>query len=657
MWVKGLMVFVAVTFFGGFGLLSTTKMQSCLGVEQQTGEGDVLVTIDADKTITEREFRIKFNLRLQEQMAWLRNQFPDQPLPDDLIDRNLLSKQVMKNLIEQILVLEEADKMGITVSSQEIQLEIANAFRDEGGRRFNKARYLNYLSWRGMSQGEFESMVREELKAGKMLESVSSSVGLFPEEVEERYAFEHEKIRLEYALFDHELYAADVAPSDTAIKEYYDSNMSEFFLSQTRRVEYVSWSFDELLSGVSVSKDEIEEFYEGAKDRYLLEPEKVRAQHILIRVDRNAPEADIEAARALISKIHDEATAPVADFGELARKYSEDGSRDQGGDLGWFTRQEFSRQFQLPAMVDEFEEAAFSLEVDQISEPVQTQFGFHIIKSTGIKDKEYLPLDEMREEVEEDIRHGKLQDAAAQKAESLKATVTADKSFEQAAEDAGREVRLSDWFQMSDDEIFGMDDSNAVIQAAFAQDGMALSDPVIGDDHAYLIRVVETKPERQGTLEEVRDRIFALKKPEVELEATLEKAGGLLERLKAGEIELADVGKDPGVDVRGSDTVEERYLVQLEGIRYSDTLQTALARINNENPWPDQPLLGGDTVAIIHFLEAEPPDMSRFDEERQEYENQLLTRKQNEIMEKWLDNLKKGRVVYTDRWKEILPRR
>ena len=219
--------------------------------------------------------------------------------------------------------------------------------------------------------------------------------------------------------------------------------------------------------------------------------------------------------------------------------------------------------------------------------------------------------------------------------------------------DAGLELKTSEWFQLSDDKIFRMEDSKQIIEAAFALKKGELSEPIEGEDNIYLARVVEIKSERQGTLDEVKDRIVAKLKPGVESDVTMEKAALSLEKIKSGETTLAAVAGEAGAEIKTTELLP-RMEIAIEEVGYSNTINEKIARLSMEEPWPKEPASVKNNVVIIHLLETANPDMSGFEEVKDEYRTQLLRTKQNEIMEQWLDKLEQGRVTYQERWKTIV---
>lgn len=650
-WLKALVVLVAITFFGGFGFLSSTRVQSCLGVERQN-LSQTLAMVDGLE-LKEDDFRFREQQSKREKLYMLRQQFPDYQINESMIDLDLLRIEVMKRLSREILVLKEADRMGIMVSDREVQNRIARLF-SQNRQSFEIDQYRANLRNQGITEKEFEQIIRKNLRYSKVVESVRSAVTMLPEEIEERYAFDHEKVKIEYLALDPAVVAQQVLPADSVVQTYYEEHETDYYLGETRRVEYVAWTVENLIEQVPVTKKEIEEFYLEARQRYLVTPETRLIQHIMIRVARDAPSSDIEAANALIKKVHELTIAPEADFGEIAKQYSEDTTKDKNGELGWFAKSEIARQFNMQALLPELEQEAFALEIGKPSEPVQTDFGIHILKTSEKKDAEYVPLDKVSEDVEGVIRHGKAIELARSSAEKLKAAVDGGNSLGEALVTQGKQLELSEWFQESDEAIFKMDDSKVIVDSVFKLKKKKFSEPLAGMDKVYLARVVEIKPERQGTIEEVKDRIVSLLKPGVELETTQDKAKDYLEKIRSNQISIQELAKQIDIELKQTEFMP-RAEIMIEEVGYSNTIYQQVARTSIERPWTKKPVTVRNKVIILHLLETMIPDMSKFDQEKEQYKNMFLEKKKAELVDAWMENLEEGKITYLDRWKEIAP--
>jgi|GEM_PF-844367 len=649
-WVKVLMVILALTFFGGFGLLSSTKVRSCLGMDQQR-PGTVYAEVDGIK-ITQSEFNQALRNQRDRRRQMLQRQNQGRPVSSDMIDDDKLSRDVMDSLIAEKIINREAEELGVKVSDQEVREEIARtpAFTDQQG-NFSRQLYHDGLRRIGYSPARFEEMVRQGLRRRRVQQSLTSAVRVLPQEVEEHYAFDNQELKIDYLLFDPAVIASDVKPSDERVKEYFRENPIEFYLGETRRVEYVSWSVEGEMSGFTASPEEVKNYYEEVKNRYMIEPEQVKAAHILIKVSPEAPTSEIEQARQIINEVHRKIEGG-ADFEEMAMQYSEDATAQQGGDLGWFARRKDAGD-QYPAMVEDFEKAAFALNKGGVSEPVRTDFGFHLIKVTDRKEAEYKPLEEIRSELVFDLKHGKAMMEVRQKAEKVEQWVEEGASLEEAGQKVGKEVKTSPWFQSTDDKIFGMEDSRAIVENAFDLEKGKVSGPLEGEDHIYLIKVIETKPEHEASLEEVKPRIVNKLTPEARLDHTKKYAEEQLTRLKDGEVTMEGLAEEEGIRLKSTE-FQKRGSLKLPEIESNQEFGEQLLTLTDNNPWPEKPVTMGEMVVLIKLKETRPPDMSGFPQYKATYRQELLRRKQMEVMENWLDKMEEKLVTYTDEWKQYM---
>ncbi|MFO8057290.1 MAG: SurA N-terminal domain-containing protein [bacterium] len=648
-WVKILMILLALTFFGGFGLMSSTKVQSCMGIEAGRN-ALVYARIDGMK-ITRTEFQNAFSNQLSRRRYQLQQQGQGQPVSEDMIDKENLRLEVMDSLVAEKLIGRKAEQLGIRVSDDEVQQEIARTFTDQQG-NFTRQTYLQRLRRAGISPAEFEGMVRKSLRRRRVQQSLTSAVTVLPGEVEEHFAFNKQKLKLDYLVYDPAIVAEEVEPKPARVKEYFEEHPLEFYLGETRRVDYVSWSVEGMMSGITVSEDELHEFYEQVKDRYKTRPEQANASHILVKVSPDAPESEQETARSLIQSVYEKIRAG-ADFSEMARQYSEDASAREGGELGWFARQEDAKEYQLPAMVEEFEKAAFSLEKGEVSKPVQTDFGFHLIKVTDRKPAEYRPFSEIRSDLVFDLKHGTAMMKVHDKVEKVRESIEEGLSLAEAAEEADKKVKTSNWFQMTDDKVFGLPDSDVIVENAFDLEKDKVSEPLEGKDHIYLIKVIEINPEHEASLEEVRPRIAKKLKPKAQLEHTREYAAEQLAKLKKGELTMEEAAEKEGIELMTTE-LQERGEFQLPDMEGSEEFVDELLKLSEQKVWSAKPAAAEDKVIVMKLAESRPPDMTEFPQYKASFKNELLKRKQQEIMENWIEQMEKEEVTYTDEWKEFI---
>ncbi len=261
--------------------------------------------------------------------------------------------------------------------------------------KLDMARYRQLVGAEGMTPETFEANVRSELSAKQVLAGVGGTALATPSQ--SRLALDAflEKREVQIARFAPADYASQVHPSDADLEAYYKSNMTQFQAPEQANVEYLVLDLDTVKKGLAVSEQDLKTYYEQNAAK-LGGQEERRASHILIAVPKGAPAPEREKARAKAQELLAAVKKAPDSFAEVARKNSQDpASAAQGGDLDYFSR---------GAMTKPFEDAAFALKKGEISGIVETDFGYHIIKLTDIKAPAQRSFEQMKPELEADVR-------------------------------------------------------------------------------------------------------------------------------------------------------------------------------------------------------------------------------------------------------------
>jgi len=310
-----------------------------------------------------------------------------------LLDSPAMRREVLEGMISQRLLMMHAARNYLTVSNEtlvETTMSIP-AFQVDG--KFSRERYDIALQNERMSPEAFDAALRRDLMVQQLSGALSDS-GFVSKAAAGQFA----ALRAQQREVSEHRVQADAKrvqiPADS-IRAFYDSNPARFQVPEEVQVEYVLLSADALMASEQVDPAEATKAYEANLSRYG-EPEQRRASHILISVKSGASEVEKRKARERAEGVLAKVRATPGSFAELAKKESGDpGSAAQGGDLGFFSR---------GMMVRPFEDAAFRLKPGQISDVVETDFGFHIIKITGVKPGKMKTLDQVRPELERELK-------------------------------------------------------------------------------------------------------------------------------------------------------------------------------------------------------------------------------------------------------------
>jgi len=474
--------------------------------------------------ISPRELQLAY----QQQRARMEQMLGDAYNPA-LIDDQMLKQTALNGLIQRQLLLQAAQKDGMLVSDQLLvaQIHAVPAFREDGS--FSEEKYQRLIRQQGRLPAEFEYETRRMLQTEQLLNGLSQTAFVTPDELDQAYRLQDQRRDFSYSIISSESFKKDVEISDEQIKQYYDQHSEKFITPERVRLAYLRLSADALSENIQVDEEELVAYYEEKKES-LLTQEQRRASHILIQVAAGADEETANSAKAeaedLLKQIRN-----GSDFAELARQHSDDpGSAAQGGDLGFFAH---------GAMVPEFEKTVFSMEVGDVSEPVHTQFGFHIIKLAEVRGTEIPALDEVREELIAQMNRRGLSDLFYEQFEQLSdVSYENPDSLDAAADALGLEVQTSDWLTASGGA--GIGEYPKVVAIAFSEDVLEAgnnSEPIeVGDNDAIVVRVEQRQAAQATPLDTVREQIVEELRQQLAMEQAQARGEELMQQIKQGAL-------------------------------------------------------------------------------------------------------------------------
>lgn len=327
-----------------------------------------------------------------------------------MFDTPQMRAATLETLINEKALAIEASRLHLDVPDSLVRDKIAEvpAFQVNG--KFDYPTYQNLLTENGYTEASFEARVRADL-ARQTLQSGVAVGATVPKAVIDRLqVLERERRQVRRLVLKADAYLSKVEVTEAAIKADYDANKEAYKIPESAKADYVVLSLDDIAAHLPVDAAEVRKFYDANLARWS-EPEQRRASHILITSGPDGSAPTKEAARAMAQDILKQVRANPSLFAKLAKDKSRDpGSAAQGGDLGFFGR---------GAMTKPFEDAVFSLNKGQISDIVETSFGFHIIQVTDVKAVKAKPFDEVRAELETEIRKQSAQKAYAEAAEQF----------------------------------------------------------------------------------------------------------------------------------------------------------------------------------------------------------------------------------------------
>lgn len=466
------------------------------GIQQYLGHGSEPVAAKVNGTeITERALDTQFEQFRQQLRAQLGAAYRPELFNDARMRREVLDRMVNDELIRQV-----SRDMGLRVGDAMVQATLLGMQNFQKDGRFDEKTFERAVRLQGLTPKGFMERVRQAMVAQQLSQAVDAGTFVTQQEEADYQRLMNQKRELSYFVVPAADYMAEGGVADEQIKNYYEAHQQEFVTPERIKVNYIHLDAKSAGSTVEVNDDLLRGYYENNQDKFGT-PEQRRASHILIQVPKDADEAKVEAARKKI----DEIAARLAkgeDFATLAKEYSQDpGSAENGGDLGYF-----GKGLMDPA----FEASAFSLQKDEVSKPVRSSFGFHLIKLTDIKPSGVKPFEEVKSEVEKAYRKSEGERIYFDLANKL-----ADKSYEDpsslepAARALGLKIQHSDWITREHAE--GVLGNPKVLASAFSGDVLQNHNNSelieLSGESSLVLHVTEHEEASTQPLDEVRDRI------------------------------------------------------------------------------------------------------------------------------------------------------
>lgn len=520
-----------------------------------------------------------------------------------LFSEQAMRQQVLEGLIEQELLLQTANSAGMRLGNAMLATTIHNipAFQRDG--EFSPDNYEMALRASGLDPRTFEADLYRDMLVQQLHSAVARSEFATRSEIALMQGLLGQKRDIRFIHLPVSEFTGDETVSEDEVTEFYSAQGNRFMQAERVSVNYLELSANVLADAIEVSEMDLQARYEAGKAAFT-SPEERRARHILIQVPVDADDSDETIAREKIEKIAEEIRGGGS-FEELATSKSEDPvSAEQGGDLGFFGRN----------MMDKaFEEASFALQPGEMSEPVRSQFGYHLILLEEARGGETQGFDEVREQLLREVRNERAEQKYFDLAEQLASlTYEHPESLDEAASELDLPILESALFSRDGGE--GVLASPRVSAAAFSEDVLARgnnSEAIeVGRNHMIVLRIREHLPEALRPLDEVRDEIVAELKQSSARQRVLSAAADLLQKLQSGE---------PVESVEGTEA--EWQLV--EGLKRgaagheAEVVRRAFAmpRPQDDKPVWDSVALGSGDVVVLGLLAVHEVDVASGGEE------------------------------------------
>jgi peptidyl-prolyl cis-trans isomerase D len=533
--------------------------------------------------------------------------------------QSMYMQRALDQLVDEKILALQAERMGLRVSDEEhadlLKKLVPTAFT--GDTFIGYDRYSAEVQARfQVSVPEFEAEVKNALLQQKFVALVTDGITASDDEVRDEFRRENEKIKLDYVSIKPEDLMSKLEVSDADLAAYFDKNKAQYVVPERRTLDYAMVTLAQLRQRNPVTEDDEKVYYQSHINQYKTE-DRAHVAHILFKTvgmtDAEAAEVKKKAEDVLNKAKHG------GNFADLAKQYSEDSTKDKGGDLGWIVRGQ---------TVPEFEAAAFSLPKGSISDLVKTQYGFHIIQVIDRESARTQTLDEVKASIDNQLQ----QERAEQQGETLST---------QIADEIRRSGRipladLAKKFNMTTGEaklveatqpLPELGNAPGLMDTIFHQRVGDLGAPIHTDLGYVVVSVKDVQPTHPATLAEVHDRVAADYRRGKAVELAKSRADELAKRAKGGE-NFAAAAKALSFDVKTSEPVARSGAIPDAGSakQFTAAFTLPVGQVGD-------PVQAGQNWTVYRVAQRDPVNQDDFEKQKSKFRDQVLQRKRQTAYE------------------------
>lgn len=538
-----------------------------------------------------------------------------------------LKRQVLEQMINARLLQTKAEELGLVVGSGQVRTKIRGMSVFHGDNAtFDPSRYQGLLRMNNLTPAQFESDIRRDLVSTALRQVVTSPVLVEESEAREMFDYIQAKASIDYVRFPVQDYVQQVEVSDKQIRAYYEQHKQKYEIPAQMSMQAVTLTPKTLAAEQGVAWDEIETYYARHKDEFT-RPEQVKARHILIRVGQEASEEEVRKAREQINA----AAVRVeqgADFEQVAMDVSQGPSADQGGDLGWFGRD---------SMVPEFEKAAFGLQPGELSEPVRTKFGFHLIKVTDRREAGVQPLDEVQEKIRSRLARDKAMQVLEDRLDEVLHIVLTSGDLQRAAEEVDLQVQdigpfsrenLPQQFDLSQKQV------NTLMQM---QDNEVLDTPIMLDNGYLVVQKTGHEPAHIPDLDQIEDTVRQAVTKNRAAQLAQEAAQEALSRLEQGQ-----AAQELGLQVETSQPFSRQGVIPGLG-RNQALVQDVFAA--KRDKWLQKPYELAEAVVVARLADLSPPEDGTWEAQKDFWMDNVRRIQEQALFQAYMQGLREAAEV------------
>ena len=571
----------------------------------------------------------RFQRAYQRQIQMYRQQFGGN-MDERLLKQLGIDQRILQGLIEEEATLAEAARLGIKASDEEVMARIFSlpTFQ-ENGQFIGEARYRQILSMANppLRPSEYEEQVRRSITMEKLQGALTDWITVSDQDVDAEFRRRNEKVKLAVVNFPADKFREATTATDAEISAWFDSHKNDYKIPEKRKVKFALIDAQAARDKVQVPPADVERYYNDNQQQYS-SPEQVRASHILFKIE-GKDEAEVrKQAEAVLKR-----AKSGEDFAKLANEFTEEEvGKTRGGDLDYFGRGQ---------MAKEFEDAAFALEPNQISDIVKSSFGLHIIKTTDKKPAATKTLAEVRPQIEDQLKWERAQADAQRLADEVDKQVNKPADIDTYARNRGLIVNESGFFSR-EEPIAGLGLAPAVAERAFELKEGEVSDALRTPQGFVFITLTGTQAERLPSLDEVKARVRDDVVKNKAADTARQRAAAVLPQLKAGNFEAA--AKAAGLEAKTTEQITRGSAIADAGINPAIDAVAFKLPVGTVS----DPIRTDSGAVIVKVLERKDVTPAEVTAGRQQVHDELVNERRNRFFSTYMAKARQKMQINTN---------
>ena len=583
----------------------------------ETRKAGAIVTIGKDRISSDLYFQ-----NLRQRLEGLKKEFKD--LDSKLIQQLNIPRQVLEQIIQQTLLSQKAQELGIDASSEEIREQIIGypVFQREG-KFVGFEEYKRILEWNRISISEFEESLKKEIILNKVMKVLTAGITLTPEELWESYKNRNESAKMEFVILETEKIELKEEPLSSEIKEYFEKNKEKYEIPEKREAAFVFLKTEDIKAGIELTDSDIEKYYKENESQFK-DPERLKVSRIFLPYDEKEKELVLAEAQGILEKIKGS-----EDFGDLAKKHSKDNKANNAGDWGLYEWQTLSSREKT--------------EIEKLSEgetsgAVELEEGISILKVTEKKPSRIKPLEEVQERIKSAVQDQKAREMAEERINKLEKRAKKEKSFSAAAQIIGFELKNTGLLKEGE-TIEDIDSAGTISTTLFELKEKEMSSPIYTYKGVGIARLEKVELPRQANFEEVekevKEEFMALKKKE----KALEKMKKVRAELKKASLE--GLAEKHGLEYNTADEHKRgQYLSVIGENSKIDELAFSLPLKEGSEPVEFE-----EGYALIKILDRKEVTREDLEKDKETEKENLLGAKKNKFFQSYMFKLREEKKV------------